>query len=162
MLLALSVGAGLAIELAGHVRRRSALAATAATLARVSRAADAYAAQAGAWPAVTALLAPTERLAPPEALTDRAALAADEFAAATGTPPARDVWGWPVVLVVRPHPALGLSPGRRPFALSPGPDGDYLTRGDNLHSYEQPARPKPPRLDSPNTRPARGPAGGPS
>ena len=48
----------------------------------------------------------------------------------------RDAWGGPVVFMPSQHPAIGMAPGDRPFFLSAGPDGRYLTRDDNLYSYD--------------------------
>lgn len=48
----------------------------------------------------------------------------------------RDAWGGPVVFMPSRHPAIGTAPGDRPFVFSAGPDRRYLTRGDNLYSYE--------------------------
>lgn len=52
----------------------------------------------------------------------------------------RDAWGSPVVFMSRQHPLIGLAPSRSGrdqfFFFSAGPDRDYLTREDNLYSYE--------------------------
>ena len=48
-----------------------------------------------------------------------------------------DAWGSPVVFLPRQHPKIGMSAGDRPFFVSPGPDRRYLTREDNLYSYEE-------------------------
>lgn len=48
----------------------------------------------------------------------------------------RDAWGSPVVFMTAMHPAIGMAQDNRPFFFSAGPDGDYLTRDDNLYSYE--------------------------
>jgi hypothetical protein len=58
-----------------------------------------------------------------------------------------DAWGNPIVFMSRQHPIIGMAPVRSPsgggaeddqayFFFSPGPDGRYLTREDNLYSYE--------------------------
>lgn len=47
-----------------------------------------------------------------------------------------DPWGTPVVLMPRGHPLLGMTAGDRAFFLSAGPDRRFLTRQDNLYSYE--------------------------
>ena len=48
----------------------------------------------------------------------------------------RDAWGMPLVFMSARHPAVGFAPGDRPFVFSAGPDRNYLTRADNLYSYE--------------------------
>jgi prepilin-type N-terminal cleavage/methylation domain-containing protein len=50
----------------------------------------------------------------------------------------RDAWGSPIVFMARMHPAIGMNP-RGWFFFSAGPDRKYLTREDNLYSYDQPA-----------------------
>jgi hypothetical protein len=45
------------------------------------------------------------------------------------------------------HPSVGMAPDNRFFLFSAGPDRRYLTRDDNLYSYDQ-----APRL--PATQPA--------
>ena len=47
-----------------------------------------------------------------------------------------DAWGNPVVFMPRQHPAIGMAGGDRFFFVSPGPDGRFLPREDNLYSYE--------------------------
>jgi hypothetical protein len=48
-----------------------------------------------------------------------------------------DAWGGPIVFMPRMHEAIGMAPPDRPyFFFSAGPDGRYLTRDDNLYSYE--------------------------
>ena len=48
----------------------------------------------------------------------------------------RDAWGTPIVFMPAFHPKVGMAPGDRPFFFSAGPDGRFLTRHDNLYSYE--------------------------
>jgi hypothetical protein len=48
----------------------------------------------------------------------------------------RDAWGNPIVFMPAMHPAIGMADDNRPFFFSAGPDGNYLTRVDNLYSYE--------------------------
>lgn len=48
----------------------------------------------------------------------------------------RDAWGNPIVFMQRMHPAIGMALDDRPFFFSAGPDRRYLTREDNLYSYE--------------------------
>ena len=49
----------------------------------------------------------------------------------------RDAWGSPIVFLPRMHPAVGMSANGW-FFFSAGPDRRYLTRDDNLYSYDQP------------------------
>lgn len=51
----------------------------------------------------------------------------------------RDAWGTPIVFMPAFHPAIGIAPGNRGFFVSAGPDGHFLTRDDNLYSYEGPS-----------------------
>jgi hypothetical protein len=58
-----------------------------------------------------------------------------------------DAWGNPIVFMPNQHPIIGMAPvrsgeeeGHASFFFSPGPDGKYLTREDNLYSYEQGSR----------------------
>lgn len=77
-----------------------------------------------------------------KALSNHANLAATAFAElpssvydpATGT--VRDAWGSPIVFMPQMHPAIGMALDDRPFFFSAGPDRKYLTREDNLYSYE--------------------------
>lgn len=52
----------------------------------------------------------------------------------------RDSWGSPIVFMPGQHPLIGLAPSRlgkdQSFFFSAGPDRNYLTRDDNLYSYE--------------------------
>ncbi|MGH7215409.1 MAG: type II secretion system protein [Tepidisphaeraceae bacterium] len=48
----------------------------------------------------------------------------------------RDAWGSPIVYLTRHHPSVGMAPDDRPFFFSAGPDGLFLTRDDNLYSYD--------------------------
>lgn len=52
----------------------------------------------------------------------------------------RDAWGSPVVFMSGQHPRIGLAPSvsgqDQFFFFSAGPDRKYLTRDDNLYSYE--------------------------
>ena len=53
-----------------------------------------------------------------------------------------DSWGSPVVYMPHQHPLIGMAAGDRWFFFSAGPDRKYLTRQDNLYSYESgPAAP---------------------
>jgi type II secretory pathway pseudopilin PulG len=48
----------------------------------------------------------------------------------------RDAWGSPIVFMAHMHPAVGMDT-KGWFFFSAGPDGRYLTRDDNLYSYDQ-------------------------
>ncbi|MBV8780736.1 MAG: hypothetical protein JO353_05000 [Phycisphaerae bacterium] len=49
----------------------------------------------------------------------------------------RDTWGDPIVYMPHDHPAIGMASRASPsFFFSAGPDHRYLTRDDNLYSYE--------------------------
>jgi type II secretory pathway pseudopilin PulG len=52
----------------------------------------------------------------------------------------RDAWGRPIVFMPRQHSRIGLAPSKQGqdqfFFFSAGPDRKYLTRQDNLYSYE--------------------------
>ncbi len=50
----------------------------------------------------------------------------------------RDAWGMPVVFMAHQNPSIGMAAEDRPFFFSAGPDRKYLTRDDNLYSYERP------------------------
>jgi prepilin-type N-terminal cleavage/methylation domain-containing protein len=47
-----------------------------------------------------------------------------------------DAWGSPIVYMPSQHPLVGMAAGDRSFFFSAGPDRKYLTRQDNLYSYE--------------------------
>lgn len=48
----------------------------------------------------------------------------------------RDAWGTPIVFMPRMDPDIGMGP-KDYFFFSAGPDRKFLTRDDNLYSYEQ-------------------------
>jgi type II secretory pathway pseudopilin PulG len=50
----------------------------------------------------------------------------------------RDAWGSPIVFMSQMNPVIGMNP-KGWFFFSAGPDRQYLTREDNLYSYDQPA-----------------------
>jgi type II secretory pathway pseudopilin PulG len=54
----------------------------------------------------------------------------------------RDPWGSPIVFMPRQNPLIGMAPGDRFFFFSAGPDRRFLTRDDNLYSYEEPTMEK--------------------
>jgi type II secretory pathway pseudopilin PulG len=50
----------------------------------------------------------------------------------------RDAWGSPIVFMPTSHPWVGTARRDKTyFFFSAGPDRDYLTRDDNLYSYEE-------------------------
>ena len=48
----------------------------------------------------------------------------------------RDPWGNFLIYMRTQHTQVGMAPEDRPFFFSAGPDRRYLTREDNLYSYE--------------------------
>jgi hypothetical protein len=56
----------------------------------------------------------------------------------------RDAWGSPIVFMAGQHQLIGLAPSRegqdQSFFFSAGPDKLYLTREDNIYSYETVAK----------------------
>jgi hypothetical protein len=54
----------------------------------------------------------------------------------------RDAWGSPIVFMPGQHSLIGMAPSRsggdEAFFFSAGPDRKYLTREDNLYSYDEP------------------------
>ena len=76
------------------------------------------------------------------ALESQANLAASVFADLPSsvydpvTQTVRDAWGRPIVFMATMHPAIGMALDDRPVFFSAGPDRKYLTREDNLYSYE--------------------------
>jgi len=48
-----------------------------------------------------------------------------------------DAWGGAIVYMPHQHPAVGMAATNRSFFFSAGPDRRYLTRQDNLYSYER-------------------------
>ncbi len=89
--------------------------------------------------APAAQTAPAESVLKPAALLNNAQLARALRAQADPgdlAPSFFDAWGSPVVFMPRHHPAIGMAGGDRFFFFSAGPDGRFLTREDNLYSYE--------------------------
>jgi hypothetical protein len=64
----------------------------------------------------------------------------------------RDAWGSPVVFMPHQHPAIGMATSDAFFFVSAGPDRQYLTRQDNLYSYETTNSSKIPARIVPATR----------
>lgn len=141
---------GLMVSLARDVRARSAQGLTRDLLARLDAAVALYQARTMALPAVP-MLEPM----PDEAAMQRYAATTNvqvvralrgelDLSGVLGELPVfiydqrtvRDSWGSPVLFLPKHHPAIGLGVGDRPFFVSAGPDRRYLTRDDNLYSYE--------------------------
>ena len=81
------------------------------------------------------------------ALRERAAAAMAGLADLLDGPDADapDPWGRPFAFLRRGRAEFGIAPGDGPFFFSAGPDGLYLTREDNLYSYDYgPDRPSAP------------------
>jgi prepilin-type N-terminal cleavage/methylation domain-containing protein len=150
---ALVILLGLMVSLARDVRTRSANGLTGDILTKLDRLMAQYAQRTGRLPAV-----PTVVPAYGEPLEDavRGVAAANNAAfirALRSTLPLtrefgelqldtysdtalNDAWGDPVVFMPAGHPAVGMAPQNRAFFFSAGPDRRYLTRDDNLYSYE--------------------------
>jgi len=149
---------GLMIDLASEVRRRSAEQLTAGMLAKLDAAMSHYLATHPA-PAVHPLIDDANLPAPAGPVEERlhrsarannvdflrflrgdgdltASTFADLPASLYDERTVRDAWGNPIVYMPYLHPEIGMAPDDRPFFFSPGPDGLYLTRVDNLYSYE--------------------------
>jgi hypothetical protein len=47
-----------------------------------------------------------------------------------------DAWGSPIVYMPGQHPRIGMAPNNNSFFFSAGQDRKYLSRPDNLYSYE--------------------------
>jgi type II secretory pathway pseudopilin PulG len=162
---ALAILLGLMVSLARHVRERSEDNLTREILQRMDRLLDDYQARTGGLPVVTGLVNPDGSLPDEATLGQRAAknnaeivhtlrgellrLPLPDPSLPAGRQPLgelpagvfneaslRDAWGHPIVYMPRGHAAVGMAEGDRPFFFSPGPDGRYLTRDDNLYSYE--------------------------
>ena len=72
-------------------------------------------------------------------LSPLAGLSAMEFDGTT----LLDPWGRPIAYLKGGRAEFGIAAGDAPFFFSAGPDGQYLTREDNLYSYEVPAAAAP-------------------
>jgi type II secretory pathway pseudopilin PulG len=156
---------GLMVNLARYVRDRSAQQLTREVLAAVQAQMAQYLTSNGQYPPVTPILA-ADQLDAFEAALDEPAKANNEQLVAAlkldyrlhnpqdTTDPLekkcpisvydhktlRDAWGRPIVFMPRQHSLIGLAPSRQGqdqyFFFSAGPDRKYLTRQDNLYSYE--------------------------
>jgi prepilin-type N-terminal cleavage/methylation domain-containing protein len=150
----LTIALGLMVSLSRHVRAASADELTKEILHQLDAAMAAYVHQNGAIPAVAPFIG--EQLVPPESqLRQSAARNNEAFVRAlksagflTGKfddisvayydeARVRDAWGSPIVFMSQMHPAIGMNP-KGWFFFSAGPDRQYLTRDDNLYSYDQP------------------------
>jgi type II secretory pathway pseudopilin PulG len=145
---------GLAVNLSARLRDDALQRRTRGQLQQLTAAVARYAADHdGRLPEVTPLVDPAAAVvAPadvtptgdPPAVTERArqnradvrrALGLGEPAPG-GPDPLTDPWGSPIVLLPRQNPAIGMAPGDRFFFVSAGPDRRFLTRADNLYSYD--------------------------
>lgn len=142
---ALVIVLGLMVSLARDVRNRSADQVTKDLLRKLDRLMQNYHDRyEGALPVTTPLIGegavPEEQELARAAMRNNAEVArAFRGQADPAEPPATffDAWGHPVVFMPRQHPAIGMAAGDRFFFFSPGPDGRFLTREDNLYSYEE-------------------------
>jgi len=149
---------GLLVDLARHVRIQSARSLTQALLYRLDAAMAAYcASNAGAAPQVVPMMPPDPRDTGDETALQRQArvnnrqfmdalLARPGGAALVSDLPLsifdpqtqnlRDAWGAPIIFMAHTDAAVGMAPQGSWFFFSAGPDRKYLTRADNLYSYE--------------------------
>jgi type II secretory pathway pseudopilin PulG len=146
---------GLMVSLARHVRLTSADQLTKDILHHLDEAMSAYINRNGAMPPVPDFISSSDPH-PTEASLARAAERNDEafvyalksrglFAgrfddlsiANFDEVSIRDAWGSPIVFMSKMHPDIGMNP-RGWFFFSAGPDRKYLTRDDNIYSYDQP------------------------
>lgn len=147
---------GIIVDLARHVRNRSAGELTRRLLADLDQALARYQARYLQPPAVPALI-PVDQPDWPsrEGLDVRAQANSGQWVRALrtsgelgermfgGLPLAiydatqvRDAWGSPIVLMPTGRTDIGMAPGDKPFFFSAGPDRRFQTREDNLYSYE--------------------------
>ncbi len=151
---------GMMNKLATRVRRASAEKVTRQILARLTVLMDQYQRQYDALPPVTPVVSdgqtPVENNMPAAALANDADVVrylglknlgrqkpqADDpllrslQLTGAGVPVVLDPWGSPVVFMPRQHPAIGMAPDDACFFFSAGPDKLFLTREDNVYSYE--------------------------
>lgn len=69
-----------------------------------------------------------------------------------------DPWGGPIAYLTSGLPQIGTATGDAPFFFSAGPDGLFLTRDDNVYSYEVLAADR--LLDAPAPNPVAGEGAG--
>ena len=141
---------GLMVSLARDVRNRSAERVTKDMLLKLDRMMGQYVERNNqALPPITPLVDAAAREGSPEPTDDAKLKAAAlhnngdlaralraQAHASDLSPSFFDAWGNPVVFMPRQHPSIGMAGGDRFFFVSPGPDGKFLTREDNLYSYE--------------------------
>ncbi len=177
VIVTLTVVLGLVVSLARRVRRESAHALASRVLAELDQTLAGYRQREARLPEIPSLLPADDEWAPFAARPTEAALAArvleNNRRAVTslrpgsvddaGSPAAalgsllydgqtlRDPWGTPIAFMASGSPLIGTAPGDGPFFFSAGPDGRFLTRDDNLYSYE---------TASTEAEPAAGRAGG--
>jgi type II secretory pathway pseudopilin PulG len=156
---------GLMVNLARYVRDRSAQQLTREVLTAVQAQMAQYLVSNGTYPPIEPLLRP-EQLDAQESALDGSAKANNEQLVAAlkldyrirnpmdlsdplekkcpisvyDRKSLRDAWGRPIVFMPRQHRLIGLAPSKEGqdqyFFFSAGPDRKYLTRQDNLYSYE--------------------------
>jgi hypothetical protein len=149
---------GMMVSLARRVRAQSADGVTKDLLVRLDRLMAQYQMRNhGALPPVTPLVDPADAAPVEQALHSRAvannrelirclrASVGDTAKELQGLPVSiydkvnlRDAWGNPIVFMPTMHPAIGMALGGKCFFVSAGPDGRFLTRADDLYSYEIP------------------------
>ena len=138
---------GLMVSLARDVRNRSSERVTKDMLARLDRLMVQYVERSPAKvpPTIAPLIeSPSAQPLEDPAMAARALRNNEDFASALRAqagpddprPSFFDAWGNPVVFMPRHHPAIGMAAGDTFFFFSAGPDGRFLTREDNLYSYE--------------------------
>ena len=140
---------GLMVSLARDVRNRSAERVTKDMLSRLDKMMAQYVDRnAQRLPPVTPLIPPAQQGGADPVDNDALRAAAiqnnTDFSRALrahalhedANPSFFDAWGNPIVFMPRQHPLIGMAGGDRFFFFSPGPDGRFLTREDNLYSYE--------------------------
>jgi prepilin-type N-terminal cleavage/methylation domain-containing protein len=145
---------GVMVSLAHHVRLGSADELTQDILHRLDVAMDKYVTRYHSLPQVPALIPDPSRFPEEASLQETAGLNNEGFVRALKADGllsgqfndlsiayfdevhVRDAWGSPIVLMTQMHPAIGMTP-KGWFFFSAGPDHQYLTRDDNLYSYEK-------------------------
>jgi len=150
---------GLMVSLARYVRTQSAQQYTRRLLAELQIAQQQYSSTVGADDSITLPPDPqesevrgyAERIGPYVAALLTRLHPGEEQSAV------RDAWGNAVAYLPHQNPSIGMASQNQPFFFSAGPDGRYLTRQDNLYSYEQLRSGFMTDLPAPVTSPAAGP-----